>query len=321
MGDIDWLSIQKWIGELNKTKPTRRKTDGLSPSRVVQAYHVFRGVLSYAVRSRMLSTNPATDIDLPRKPVADKRYLTHQEVADLAAECGDYDVLVLVLAYCGLRWGEATALKRRDVDFDRARIEVKAAVERVNGNYRLGPTKTHETRSVPVPPPVVVLLRERIGSAAPERLVFPGEDGFLKNYEFRKVFGPAATKAGLRGLSPHELRHTCASLAIRSEASIKTVQRLVGHAAATMTLDNYGHLYPDELGSGGPANGCRVCVPGAYRRGQNGKLIGGLDRFNSCLHLPIARLAQRESASLTRKRSLVQSQYRAPEFMQVRGYL
>ncbi len=52
---------------------------------------------------------------------------------------------------------------------------------------------------------------------------------------------------GVGGLSPHELRHTCASLAIRSRASIKTVQRLLGHATATMTLDQYGHLYPDEL--------------------------------------------------------------------------
>jgi integrase len=245
VGDIDWQSIQKWVGQLTQTKPSRRKTDGLSASRVVQAYHVFRGVLSYAVRSRMLSANPATDIDLPRKPAPDKRYLTHQQVAALAAECGEHDALVLVLAYCGLRWGEATALKWRDVDFERARIEVRASVERVKGNYRLGPTKTHETRSVPVPPPVLKLLRERIGS--PDRLVFPGADGYMKNHEFRKVFNPAATRAGLAGLSPHELRHTCASLAIRSRASIKTVQRLLGHATATMTLDNYGHLYPDEL--------------------------------------------------------------------------
>jgi integrase len=61
------------------------------------------------------------------------------------------------------------------------------------------------------------------------------------------VFNPAATRAGLADLSPYEVRHTCASLAIRSCASIKTVQRLLGHATATMTVDNYGHLYPDEL--------------------------------------------------------------------------
>jgi len=60
------------------------------------------------------------------------------------------------------------------------------------------------------------------------------------------VFDPAATKAGVGGLAPHELRHMCASLAIRSRESIKTVERLVGHATAIMTLDNYGHLYPDD---------------------------------------------------------------------------
>jgi integrase len=248
VGDIDWQSIQRWVSQLSKTSPSNRKGDGLSPSRVVQAYHVFRAVLGYAVKSRLLSANPATDIDLPRKPVGDKRYLNDQEIADLAGECGEFDALVLVLAYCGLRWGEVTALKRADLDFDRARINVKAAVERVGKTYTLGPTKTHETRSVPIPPPVVELLRERIGSATPDRLAFPGADGFLKNYEFRKVFDPAATRAGLNGLAPHELRHTCASLAIRGAgASIKAVQTMLGHKTATMTLDTYGSLYKGDL--------------------------------------------------------------------------
>lgn len=247
VGDIDWQSIQKWVSALSKTKPSNRKGEGLSASRVLQAYHVFRQVLGYAVRSRMLSANPATDVDLPRKPQSDQRFLTSQQVDELAGECGDHDALVLVLAYCGLRWGEVTALKRRDVDFDRARIDVKASVEYVNKVYKLGPTKTHETRSVPIPPPVLNVLRERIESAAPDRLVFPGENGYLKNYEFRKAFDPAAIRAGVGGLVPHELRHTCASLAISVGGNIKAVQRLLGHATATMTLDKYGHLYPDEM--------------------------------------------------------------------------
>jgi integrase len=62
--------------------------------------------------------------------------------------------------------------------------------------------------------------------------------------------GAAATKAGVPGPSPHELRHTCASLAIRysgAPASIKAVQRLLGHKTASMTLDQHGHLYDDDL--------------------------------------------------------------------------
>jgi integrase len=92
------------------------------------------------------------------------------------------------------------------------------------------------------------ILRDRMGKAAPDRLVFPGADGFLKNYELRKVFDPAATRASLNGLAPHELRHTCASLAIRGAgASIKAVQTMLGHKTATMTPDTYGSLYKGDL--------------------------------------------------------------------------
>jgi integrase len=62
------------------------------------------------------------------------------------------------------------------------------------------------------------------------------------------VFDPAATAIGVDGLTPHELRHTCASLAIAASANIKVLQTLMGHKTATLTLDRYGHLFPDDLG-------------------------------------------------------------------------
>lgn len=49
------------------------------------------------------------------------------------------------------------------------------------------------------------------------------------------------------GVRIHDLRHTCASLAISSGANIKVVQKLLGHKTAVLTLDRYGHLYPDDL--------------------------------------------------------------------------
>ena len=51
----------------------------------------------------------------------------------------------------------------------------------------------------------------------------------------------------LVGLTPHELRHTCASLAIAAGANVKVLQTLLGHKTATLTLDRYGHLFPDDL--------------------------------------------------------------------------
>ena len=49
------------------------------------------------------------------------------------------------------------------------------------------------------------------------------------------------------GVRLHDLRHTCASLAISAGANVKVVQKLLGHMTATLTLDRYGHLFPDDL--------------------------------------------------------------------------
>ncbi len=267
VGDVDWNLTQKWVAELSVSQPKNRRTGTLSASRVRQAHQVFKSVLGHAVRLQMLSVNPAVDIDLPRRRVPARRYLTHEQVGHLASECGELDLLVLVLAYCGLRYGEATALRRENIDFERGRIDVVAAVERANGEYRIGTTKTHATRSVPVPQQILEGLREKASAFPATRLLFPGESGFLKNYEFRRVFDPAAVRAGVPGIVPHELRHTCASLAIRTKASVKTVQRMLGHKTATMTLDLYGHLYPDELDEVAAAMGADCVYPLRTDRG------------------------------------------------------
>ena len=70
----------------------------------------------------------------------------------------------------------------------------------------------------------------------------------LRNTNFRpRSFDPAAEKAGLIGLTPHELRHTAASLAIAAGANVKAVQQMLGHASAAMTLDIYAGLFADDL--------------------------------------------------------------------------
>jgi integrase len=63
----------------------------------------------------------------------------------------------------------------------------------------------------------------------------------------RRVFDAAAREADLEGLTPHELRHTAASLAVSAGANVKAVQRLLGHASAAMTLEVYSGLFDDDL--------------------------------------------------------------------------
>ena len=83
----------------------------------------------------------------------------------------------------------------------------------------------------------------------PDDLVFTSPDGHvLRNTNFRRrVFDPAARQAGVPGLTPHELRHTAASLAVAAGANIKAVQQMLGHASAAMTLDVYAGLFADDL--------------------------------------------------------------------------
>jgi integrase len=67
--------------------------------------------------------------------------------------------------------------------------------------------------------------------------------GLRRHSRFYKRFQDATAQVGLEGLRPHDLRHTAASLAIASGADVKVVQRMLGHASATMSLDLYGHLW------------------------------------------------------------------------------
>jgi integrase len=70
----------------------------------------------------------------------------------------------------------------------------------------------------------------------------------IHNWRMRE-FMPAVQTAGLggKGLTPHKLRHTAASLAIAAGADVKVLQQILGHADAAMTLNIYGHLFPDRL--------------------------------------------------------------------------
>jgi integrase len=249
--DITHADVQRWISGLSVNGSVRTEGKGLSASRVIQAHQCMSAVLKYAIRTERLSKNAATSVELPRKASVEHRYLTHAQLLQLAHVLDDAHLgsLTLVLGYCGLRTGEARALRVRDIRDDT--ITVRASVTRVDGKgYIEGATKTHRTRWVPVP----AFLWDRLGfqlagiEDEPDLLVFPGRDqGYLTDFEYRRWFDRAAKEIGVPGLTPHELRHTCASLAISAGANIKAVQRLLGHETASMTLDEYGHLYSDDL--------------------------------------------------------------------------
>jgi integrase len=159
-------------------------------------------------------------------------------------------IAILFLAYTGVRFGELAAIRAGQVDLDRRRARIAQSVTAVNGALVWGTPKGHAQRWVSFPEFVAADLTVLVGTRAANELVFVSPNGDpLRASSFRRdVFTPAATRAGLPGLVPHELRHTAASLAIAAGADVKVVQQMLGHKSATLTLDLYGHLFDDRLG-------------------------------------------------------------------------
>jgi integrase len=145
--------------------------------------------------------------------------------------------------------GSAGRTPKRDLNFDARRIVVSRAVTEIAGTPVYGTPKNHQRREVPVPAFLIERLAEHVAGKAVDELVFTSPRGGLlwRNNFRRRVFDCAAASVGLSGLTPHELRHTAASLAIAAGANVKAVQRMLGHASAAMTLDVYAGLFGDDL--------------------------------------------------------------------------
>lgn len=199
-------------------------------------------------------------VKAPPRKHSPRAYLNHQQVDDLARAMGCDGLIVMFLAYTGLRFGEMAALRVHDFDMLRRRVHVRESVTEVAGKLVWSTTKNHESRSVPFPRFLVGELATQMEGKRREDLVFTAPaGGVLRHTTFRRrVFKPAVDK--LRGidsegnatadwpaLTTHDLRHTAASLAISGRANPKAVQRMLGHKSATLTMDTYADLFPDDL--------------------------------------------------------------------------
>jgi integrase len=161
--------------------------------------------------------------------------------------------VVTFLAYTGLRWGEMAALRVCDFDMLRRRVNVSRSVTESGGLVWSTP-KTWERRSVPFPAALSDELAAMMVGKGRDELVFTDlRGGVLRNSNWRaRVFEPAVTKCQQADdtfppISPHDLRHTAASLAVSAGANVKAVQRMLGHAKASMTLDVYADLFDADL--------------------------------------------------------------------------
>jgi len=261
VADVKTAAVRAWIAAM--------KADGLGVPGIENAFGLLRQVLGAAVEDGRIPRNPCHGVKLPKRAHADRGYLTHAQVLALAGMLADDGLVVRFLAYTGLRWGEMAALRVQDVDMLRRRVNVSRAVTE-SGGLQWSTPKTWERRSVPFPAALAEGLAARMVGNGRDDLVFTDRrGGVLRNSNWRgRVFKPAvvalrtasierrAKEIAANGeaitpefptITPHDLRHTAASLAVSAGANVKAVQRMLGHAKASMTLDVYADLFDTDL--------------------------------------------------------------------------
>jgi integrase len=221
-----------------------------------------------AVRDRVVSSSPCDGVRLPeirhRKVEPPPLELVGKLAAALPAE---FSAVVALVAGSGLRQGEVFGFEVERLDFLRGRsVEVMQQLVTLprQAPYLAGPKTAESVRTVPLAavtldqlaahpatfPAVTVEVKDRTDPrrpvTRPARFVFTPNGRPVARHDWPAVWLPAARAVGLpprTGL--HVLRHLYASLLIRHGESIKTVQARMGHSSAAITLDTYGHLWPD----------------------------------------------------------------------------
>jgi integrase len=129
--DVTTGEVEAWVSHLTSL--------GSGVTTVRRAHAVLSGIFADAVKARRLVSNPAAGVDnLPRRVQRRHIYLTASDVHRLAVQVGEHRALVLVLASCGLRWGEAIALRVSDVDFLRRRILVSINAVQLGSTHHVG---------------------------------------------------------------------------------------------------------------------------------------------------------------------------------------
>jgi integrase len=259
---LDQLQVRAFLAHLVE--------QGAGPALVRNAYRVLSMVCQAAVAKGAIRVNPCKGVRLPKAHRPEMHALTAADVERLATVIGEpWVLLVRFAAYTGLRAGEIGALRVGRLDLRAHRVEVAESVTDVNGYLHFGATKTYERRTVRLPKLLSKELRAYLGDRLdqPHELVFTGpEGGPLRHHWFyRRHFKPAVLRAGLPSeVRFHDLRHTCASLLIAKGASVKAVQKQLGHKSAVVTLDTYGHLFPDEM------DRLAAALDATYRAARNG---------------------------------------------------
>jgi integrase len=242
LGRIEPIQVREWISNL-----TAR---GLSSSRIRQAYQLLSASLKAAVESGYIVRSPCVGVRLPKATRREMLFLDPAGIERLAGSIVEpYGILIRFAAYSGLRFGELSALKVGRIDLLGGKVRVVEAYSDVSGTLHLGSPKSGRERTVPLPRFLCEMVGTTLtGKALGDLIFLAPEGGPLRQSNFyNRQYKPAVEASGLDpNLRFHDLRHTCAAMLVAKGAHPRAIMEHLGHSSITVTIDRYGHLFPDE---------------------------------------------------------------------------
>lgn len=234
--DITRHDVKAWAADL--------QASGLAPATAKKHCALLSVSLNAAIDAGILTVNPAARLKLGAADNLVERHLTKKEQRKFLAALpkGSADrALASILLGCGLRWGEAVALRPQHLDYRGKKLRVHDSWDTRNRVMKPYP-KGKKRRTVPLPEWVA----DAVKAAAPKRrnaLIFSGDGEHpldISNWR-TYVFTPALDAAKLNAFRIHDLRHTYASNLIQAGVPIERVRLLLGHVSV-ITTQRYAHL-------------------------------------------------------------------------------
>jgi integrase len=240
LGHLDRADVQEWIEQLSQR---------LAPSTVRRTYVVLDQLLDGAVARGIIAASPAKGVQLPRIIRTEAHFLTPVELERLASAIQPrYRAMVLVMAWGTLRIGEASGLRRSDVNFNSGTIRIENNAVQVLGRPIEGSPKTKAgRRSMTLPPSIIDDLGAHLERQPGSKYVFgpSGEWPLLADDWRTHPWRRAVLAAELSPLRPHDLKHTGVALLALAGVDPSEISRRAGHSSVAFTYDRYGHLFPE----------------------------------------------------------------------------
>ena len=243
--------IQLFLNYLRTTYKTKQGKP-LAPKTVRHHYRFLVSVFKYAYKQEFITENPMDKIDCPKLPKKKVDALTKEQAEQfftIVNTCPiDFKCMLYLMTTTGVRRGELIGLQWRDIDFNKLTIDIKRNVTYtpLSGIVVDTPKTECSIRTIHLISSVAAMLKEykeeMYSIAKAKDFVFPNDTDNSLPRDPNSV--TSRVKRFMRAnnlpdLSPHDLRHSCATLLLSNGADIKSVQDILGHTDASTTLNFY----------------------------------------------------------------------------------